>query len=281
MISKKMLRLAHSKTREKQMTNFNSFLKIGVTACALTFAANAFADAQFKVPTYYSIELVDGSTNQYDYSRFNRTITLSPGRHQIVLLFEGQFGSMSEGRMIEAADPIVVEISDIQDGETYTFKYDIPRDENQASKFARAQKIQLTDLDGNAIPESKASYYILTSESGFAILRDYRQDLMSLNRLYAPNYVEGSKRGIGMTAYGSPTIQANASGNILNSGAAHSNMAMAAPEISYEQESNLATSSVNGGAVNRGSAAFRQLVKMYESADDKTKLEFVKYVMSH
>ena len=264
------------------MIKCNSILTASVIACGITFAGQALADAQFKVPSYYSVELVDGSTDQYDYSKFNRTITLAPGRHQIVLLFEGQFGTAQESRMIEAADPIVIEIADIQDNETFTFKYAVPRDEVSADRYSRSQKIQLVDSDGKNISEDKASYYILTSESGFAILRDYRQDLMALNRLYAPNYVAGNQRGIGMTAYGAPTIKTNTAGNTLNAGAANSGMAMEAPGVSMAQSSNLATSSVKGkSAAAKGSVTYRQLVNLYESADDKTKLEFVKYVMSH
>lgn len=256
-----------------------ALLKAGTVGAAVLFAASALA-AKFEVPSYYSVKLVDGESSDFNYDKSTRTINLTGGRHQLVMLFEGQFGSSADKRMIQAADPIVVEIPYMDENASYTFDYKLPRSAEEAERYSRTQLITLTTTAGKPLSKSEASYYILKSDSGFSVLRDYRQDLMSLNRLYAPRYVVGSERSIGMTSYGAPVITAENTGNVLSS-KQQQNFTMAAPMLSAEQESNLATSSTSGGKVAAPSPLLRQLVALYESADNETKLQFVKYVMSH
>ncbi len=254
-----------------------AILKAGAAAAALACAFNASA-AQFIVPPHYSVELVDGDTSNFNFDKDTRAINLSAGRHQIVVLFENTFGTSTEKRLVQASNPIVIEITNMPADASYTFDYAQPNSLKGAEQYARTQKITLTKADGSALSEAEAYYYILASESGFSILRDYRQDLMSLNRLYAPKFVAGSDRTIGMTSYGAPSITADA---FAGTSSQPQNITMSAPMTSYEQESNLATSSTSGGAVSSASPALRQLVSLYESADSETKLQFVKYVMSH
>ena len=262
------------------MFKFNHLLKAGLILAAATLSTTVFAEAKFKVPMYYSVELVDGETKNFNYQRSDRSIVLEPGRHQIVLLFEGTFGTKDNERMVQAADPIVIDIMNIEDNETLTFTYDQPRSVEEADLYSRTQKIDIIDSNRKQITEDKASYYILASDSGFAILRDYRQDLLSLNRLYAPAYVQGSQRTMGMTTYGAPTIKATAGNGIL-SGSAPTKISMSAPMTSSAQEGNLRTSSTSGGAVQGPQGRLRDLINLYNSSDDKTKLEFMKYVMSN
>ena len=259
--------------------NLNAVLKTSAAALlALSFQLSA---AEFVVPAHYSVELVDGDSSEFNYNKDNRTLTLEAGRHQLVLLFEDTFGTSDNKRLVQAANPIVVEITNMPADASYTFDYPEPRGLDGAEQYARTQKITLTHTQGGPLSEAEAYYYILASESGYSILRDYRQDLLSLNRLYAPKYVMGGNRTIGMTAYGAPTITADAFGNSLNANSMQSNVTMSAPMTSAAQESNLATSSTSGGAVATPSPVLRQLVALYESADNETKLQFVKYVMSH
>ncbi|MCR5084237.1 MAG: DUF2057 domain-containing protein [Succinivibrionaceae bacterium] len=259
----------------------NTAKTVGAAALALAavLGATAADAANFKVPVHFSLELVDGLTNGYDYSRFSRELELGPGRHQVVVRFGANVGSGENQRLVQASNPIVLEFSNMAASDSYTFKYRIPSSVEAATDFAREQVITLTDAQGKELPKSKAEWYILASENGFAMLRDYRQDLMSLGRLYAPTYVEGTERGIGMTAYGAPTVTAtSAAGNILNQPTPHG-MTMDVPTSTASQESNMSTSSTHGGKAY--GATYKDLVRLYESADDKTKLQFVKYVMSH
>ncbi|MCR5537457.1 MAG: DUF2057 domain-containing protein [Succinivibrio sp.] len=244
---------------------------IGCSAIAL----QAAADTGFKVPMSYNIELVDGLDEPEEYSRMNRLITLSPGRHQIVVRFGDNFDR--DKGIVQSANPLVIDIYALQQDQVITFDYPAITSDDAAHRFAREQKVTLCDVNGKPIPANVAEYFLLTSENGFTVLRDYRQELMSLGRLYAPAYVAGANRGMGMTEYGTPTIKAENTGNLLTAGAP-SNITMDAPNTSYEQESGMSTTTKGK---KKGSVSLNQLVNLYNKADDQTKLKFVQYVMSH
>lgn len=268
------------------MLKISKFLKFFGVCAALAFSAQAAAATGFKVPVNYSLELVDGVESPENYSRFKRMLTLTPGRHQIVVKFENSFGGGEDSRLIQATNPLVIEIANLKKNQVITFKYNMPNSIDEAERYVRAQKILLVDSKGRQLPRNEAMYYILASETGFVMARDYRLELQALNRLYAPTYVEGAKRGIGMTEYGAPTITAPArGGSIFDIGSsikadAPNNMVMDVPDSTAYQESGMSTSSRSGNSKGRG-ATFEQLLKLYNSADDATKLKFVKYVMSH
>ena len=257
-----------------RMNIFNKMKKGFFLAVALLGATAAYAESGFKVPLHYTLELVDGLENVETYSRFSRTVSLTPGRHQLVLLFKDTFANSSDARLVQSSNPIVIDIMALKPNQMLTFDYNHPASISEAETYARTQKITITDVDGKRIPKSDASYFIMTSENGFVMGRDYRQELMSLDRLYAPAYVEGSKRGIGMTSYGATTIQAT--NNRFDT--SHQSLTLDDPGTSVAQESSLSTSSKNA---QKGDVSFNDLVKMYNRADDATKLKFVKYVMAN
>ena len=238
-------------------------------------ASAAFAESGFKLPVHYTLEMVDGTDKPEGYSRFNRTLTLTPGRHQIVVLFKDTFQSGSDARLVQSSNPIVIDLMNLKQNQIVTFDYNIPSSVSKADAYSRTQKITLVDANGAQLPASDASYFIMTSENGFVLGRDYRQELMSLNRLYAPAYVEGGKRGIGMTSYGAPTIEATNDRSAVDS----NTQTLDDPGLSVSQEDTMSTSSRSGKA--SGSVSFNKLVELYNNADDATKLKFVKYVMSH
>jgi uncharacterized protein YccT (UPF0319 family) len=250
-------------------------IKIGAAGAAMLLASAAFAESGFKLPVHYTLEMVDGADKPENYSRFSRTVTLSPGRHQIVVLFKDTFQGGADARLVQSSNPIVIDLMNLKPNQTVTFDYDIPSSLAKADVYSRTQKIRLVDTKGNPIPASDASYFIMTSENGFVLGRDYRQELMSINRLYAPAYVEGGKRGIGMTSYGAPTIEATNDRTPESS----TLQTLDDPGLSMAQEGTMETSSRGGSS--HGGASYNQLVRLYNSADDATKLKFVKYVMSH
>ena len=249
-------------------------LKISALAAIALFCTQTFADSGFKVPVHYNLELVDGASDPSNYSRFNRTLSLDEGKHQIVLTFKDTFKDGSTTRLVQSIDAIVVNIEDLKKDQIISFNYKLPTNIDQAERFAHQQKITLVDSNtGKNLAPAEASYFILTSERGFSLMRDYREELSSLGRLYAPAYVPGSERGITMTAYGAPTIRASPDG--IGSNQIQQGLTL---EPMSSSTSAMSTSTVGKGP---NMATYNELVRMYNSADDATKLKFVKFVMSN
>ncbi|MGN1280507.1 MAG: DUF2057 family protein [Succinivibrio sp.] len=251
-----------------------------VKASFLAFGAivsfSALADTGFKVPVHYNIELVDGESDPDSYSRFSRTISLAPGKHQVVLTFKDSFKNGSDSRIVQSIDPVVIDIEDLKADQVITFQYKKPANEEQAKRYAHQQKITLTDNTGRTLPASEAKYFILTSDRGFSLMRDYKQELGSINRLYAPAYAGNGSAGIQMTEYGAPTIRAGAE---TNSSSAEAVQGLTLEPMGADSSAMTTSSTAKGSKAD--AATYNSLVKMYNSADDATKLKFVKYVMSH
>lgn len=274
------------------MSKLGAMLKIGALAGAVAISAQASA-ATFEVPVNYTVELVDGQTSDFGYNRFTRTIDLSAGRHQIVFLFEGNFGDANNGRLVQSANPIVVDIFNMPENATYSFKYVLPRTLDDAQKYAREQKVTLIDANTEApLNNEQASYYILTSDSGFSILRDYREDLASVGRLYAPAKVlekmENENR-YGTNAQGVQFVQARSSGAYGQATAAAAGVGVSSTVVAARDSNAAAQAAQAAGQPQQvqsfsspaAAATYNQLVDMYNKADDNTKLQFVKYIMSH
>ena len=145
-------------------------LKFSVLAAGLLFSVNAMADTGFKVPVHYNVELVDGESDPDSYSRFSRTVTLTPGKHQVVLTFKDNFKNGSDSRIVQSIDPLVIHINNLKADQVVTFQYAKPANEDQAKRYAHQQKITLSDTTGRVLPSSEASYFILTSDKGFSLM---------------------------------------------------------------------------------------------------------------
>lgn len=279
------------------MSKLGALIKVSALAAAVALCAHATA-ATFKVPINYTVEVVDGKTSDFGYNRFSRTIDLAPGRHQLVLLFEGVFGRAQDSRIYQAANPIVIEIPNMPADATYTFKYDTPDNERQAEIYSRNQKIELINAETKApLSAQEASYYLLTSDSGFALLRDYREDLASVGRLYAPAEVQAQiaqeRSGANVTAQGVPMVKARSASGFV--AAAPMPAQQAAPvAMSTTVTTAAAQNAAAAQAAAQGAPAqvqsissqanatvYNQMVQLYEQADDSTKLQIVKYIMSH
>ncbi len=275
------------------MSKLGALIKVSALAAAVALSAHATA-ATFKVPINYTVEVVDGKTSDFGYNRFNRTIELTPGRHQLVLLFEGVFGQARDSRIYQAANPIVIEIPNMPADASYTFNYDTPEDERQAEIYSRSQKIELINANTKApLNANEASYYLLTSDSGFALLRDYREDLASVGRLYAPAEVRAQmeEERHAVTAQGVPTVKARSTSGFVSAApipvqqptgmsetvtTAAAQNAAAAQAVAQGAPAQVQTISSQANA-----AVYNQMVQLYEQADDSTKLQIVKYIMSH
>ncbi len=249
-------------------------IKLSFIALAAVFSTHALADTGFKVPVHYNVELVDGISDYKGYSSFSRIIELGTGKHQVVLSFKDTFKEGSDTKLVQSVNPVVINIEDLKNDQLLTFQYRLPSNIDQAQRYADQQKITLSDIDGRALSSKEASYFVLTSDRGFTMMRDYKSELSSLGRLYAPSDVPDAQKGITMTKYGTPTIRASANGSYTSGPQQGLTL-----EPMSGNTSAMSTSAVGGGVVN--SATYNDLVNMYNSADDATKLKFVKYVMSH
>ncbi len=251
---------------------FNRKLKTSLLIVAALCSFESLA-ASFKVPVHYVLEFVDGDTNPDNYSSFTRTIELTPGRHQVVVSFKDTFNAGGgDKRIVQSVDPLVIDIYNIGKDDEYTFTHRPLTTFDDAQRFAHEQKIELIDKKTEKpLTPQDASYFLMTSDRGFSMMREYKNELASLGRLYSPADVPGSQRGLSTNSYGTPTIRADSTGSV-----------MVQQGLTLEPMgggSSMATSSTSrGGSVNR--ATYNELVRMYNNADDATKLKFVKYVMS-
>ena len=252
-------------------------LKVSLLALGALVSFNALADAGFKVPVHYNVELVDGKSD-FDYSRVSRTVNWTPGKHQIVVVFKDTFKNGSDSRLVQSLDPLVLNFENIKDDQVVTFQYRKPLSESQANTYIANQKITtFNDNNGRTLGKDEASYFILTSDQGFSMMRDYRNELKSLNRLYEPDYVAGPNRGLEMTKEGAPTIRAS-------TGGVYDNQVTEQASVGLEPmggDTSAMTTSTAGKSTKANAASYNELVRLYNQADDATKLKFVKYVMAH
>lgn len=258
-----------TRTRLKNM-QLKKLLATGVISilAGFTYAANA---ASFIIPSHYNAEIVDGFEDNLDIK--NRVINLSEGRHQIVLLFKDTFGTNQDSRIIQATDPIVIDIANIQKDDVYTFTYTMPRTEAQANHFARNQKINLINkTTGKPLTQDEATYFILASNAGFTVLRNYKQDLITVGRLYNRNEVDVNGN-VTTSDDGVQTV------NVVNSSlllSTSSQNPVSEQGLTYYGEKKSAAKARGGSSVT-----YNQLVDLYNKADDKTKLQFMKYIMNN
>ena len=160
------------------MKIISSFLA-GCAVLGLSLAAEA---ATFAAPKNYSIIIVDGAKTGGVISD-PREIELTPGQHQIVVFFKGLFKHGGEQIIASASDPIVTNIPDVQENDSITFTYPRIRDYGSAQDFADHQTITITN-NGESVSKDKASYFILQSDKGFQLDRDFLTELNSLGLLY-------------------------------------------------------------------------------------------------
>ncbi len=156
-----------------------SAILAGCTVMGLSLAAEA---ATFTAPKNYSIIIVDGAKTGGVISD-PREIELAPGQHQIVVFFKGLFKHGGDQIIATASDPIVINIPDVQENDSFAFTYPRIRDYGSAQDFADHQTITITN-NGESVSKDRASYFILQSDKGFQLDRDFLTELNSLGLLY-------------------------------------------------------------------------------------------------
>lgn len=138
--------------------------------------------ATFKTPKNYQILIVDGQKTSGVLSE-TTSVDIKAGKHQFVVQFKGLFRKGSDAMLHSATDPLVINLSNISENDEISFTYPKVVTLEQAQKFSDKQQISLT-INGKEVPKEKASYFILKSEKGFQLDRDYLADLQALNLLY-------------------------------------------------------------------------------------------------
>lgn len=153
-----------------------------VLAGFVFFALSLAEAATFSAPKNYSIVIVDGSKSGNAIVN-SKEVNLEPGQHQIVVFFKGLFKHRSDQIIVSATDPIVINIPNVEKDDNYTFTYPRIRSYDDAQDFADHQTITLTN-NGESVSKDKASFFILQSDKGFQLDRDFLEELNSLGLLY-------------------------------------------------------------------------------------------------
>lgn len=153
-----------------------------VCAMGLSVLPCASQAATFKAPKNYSVVIVDGQKTESYFSN-TKEIELKPGQHQIVVKFKGSFRNGGDSLVASGSNPIVINIPKTKDSDNFSFTYRRISDYQDAVNFTDNQVITITN-NGEAISKETASYFILKSEKGFQLDRDFAAELQSLNLLY-------------------------------------------------------------------------------------------------
>lgn len=248
-----------------------TYLKTAAFATAALFTLNAQA-AKFIIPQHYELHLVDGFDTDLNVS--GNTVTLDEGKHQIVVLFRDSFGTNQNERIIASGSPIVIEIEDLGADETFTFSYQRPYGIDQAVRYSQNQVITITDGDGKPLGEGRAKYFLLTSETGFSVLRNYRAELASIDRLYTRAPQKWNEGTVSVNEQGVTSISVNPGSALLST----SSTSSAVDPTGMKYYSTETSSAIPAGGSSR--VKLNDLITMYNRADAKTKDQFIKYINS-
>lgn len=162
------------------MLNFKNLIFTLLTSCLIL--PTSLLAASFETPKNYHIIIADGQKVKGTFSEENK-INLTTGKHQIIVQFKGVFKQGKDKILHTAVDPIVVNIQNVQENDNISFTYPRITNYSQAVDYSDSQKIDLCINDKIANKE-EASYFILKSEKGFQLDRDYLAELQDLNLLY-------------------------------------------------------------------------------------------------
>lgn len=243
-----------------------------MTVCGLcaTFSAEA---ATFKAPKNYTIIMADGAKVGSAFSSVQE-LTLDAGRHQIMVLFKGKFKKGTDRILTSASNPIVINIPNMAADDEYSFTYPRIYNYDDAQDFADKQVITLTN-HGNNTTNEQVSYFILQSEKGFQLDRNFKDELASLGLLYvAPKNVQtATKKEDTLKKCRDSNMQDCPQVVVSPANTSNNKVAVAVPTNANVTISDEATKvALNNPNVNQG--VFEGLKSIYNSADPATKAAF-------
>lgn len=236
-----------------------------LSSIGVTLDASA---ATFKTPKHYSIILLDGEKVGGIFSS-EREVTLEPGRHQILVLFKGNFKKGKDRLLTSASNPIVINIPNMAADDEYTFTFPKISDYDAAQDYADKQVITLKN-HGQNITQEDASYFILQSEKGFQLDRDFKDELASLGLLYeAPKAIEASNKKEDSLKTCRESNMQNCPQVVVSPINASNNKKPSVNNLSNTQ-------AINNPNVNQGT--FEGLKAIYNGADPATKAAFKAWI---
>ncbi|MGN1394432.1 MAG: DUF2057 family protein [Succinivibrionaceae bacterium] len=176
--------------RKTKLTNYQEINmrlnKIFTTMCLASSLLPTITEAAtFKTPKNFSIVILDGEKQSSIFSN-TKEVELSEGQHQVVVLFKGNFRNGGNSMLVTATNPIVINIPHTNKEDNYTFSYKRISTYDDASDFVDNQQITLSN-NGQPVDTQTANYFVLKSEKGFQLDRDFRAELQSLDLLYISN----------------------------------------------------------------------------------------------
>ncbi|HEG4446448.1 YccT family protein [Aeromonas hydrophila] len=146
----------------------------------LLWAGSALADAQLEVTNPYVVQLIDGQSINPKLLDKTSTYPIKAGKHQLVVAFEGNYSSRSETKLV-TAEPLVINFT-AADNQKLVLDYKKPRNEAEAKKFVKEQKVALKDESSNQVVVSEQ--FVLPKVEGFQLTRDYQQELLNMGKAF-------------------------------------------------------------------------------------------------
>lgn len=146
----------------------------------LLWAGSALAASQLEITNPYVIQLLDGEPVNPQLLDKATVFSLEPGRHQVVVAFEGNYSSRSETKLV-TAEPLVINFT-AADNQQLFLDFKKPRKEEEAKRFVKEQNVVLKDKSTGQI--LKSEQFVMPTVGGFQLTRDYQQELINMGKAF-------------------------------------------------------------------------------------------------
>ena len=146
----------------------------------LLWAGSALAASQLEITNPYVIQLLDGEPVNPQLLDKATVFSLEPGRHQVVVAFEGNYSSRSETKLV-TAEPLVINFT-AADNQQLFLDFKKPRKEEEARLFIKDQNVVLRDKVSGQVVESEQ--FVMPTVGGFQLTRDYQQELINMGKAF-------------------------------------------------------------------------------------------------
>ncbi|BBG90009.1 DUF2057 domain-containing protein [Aeromonas caviae] len=146
----------------------------------LLWAGSALAASQLEIQNPYVMQLLDGESINPKLLDKTSTFSLEPGKHQVVVAFEGNYSSRSEIKLV-TAEPLVINFT-AADNQQLFLDFKKPRKEEEARLFIKDQNVVLRDKVSGQVVESEQ--FVMPTVGGFQLTRDYQQELINMGKAF-------------------------------------------------------------------------------------------------
>ncbi|MFQ2435587.1 YccT family protein [Aeromonas caviae] len=146
----------------------------------LLWAGSALAASQLEITNPYVIQMLDGEPVNPQLLDKATVFSLEPGRHQVVVAFEGNYSSRSETKLV-TAEPLVINFT-AADNQQLFLDFKKPRKEEEAKRFVKEQNVVLKDKSTGQV--LKSEQFVMPTVGGFQLTRDYQQELLKMGKAF-------------------------------------------------------------------------------------------------